>query len=98
MPKRAVDLTVDDACNCVIAIRKSSKPEQAVSILYDFCERYRKNYTTRKTRVIRTSDNERYNAYSKKWRDANKEEYNRMRSIKGKEERKRKKEEKKVDK
>jgi hypothetical protein len=69
--KRTPDIDEADLRTVVQAIRKERSVKKAIAVLAEFCERYRKNYSTRKGREKVTP--ERARSYCKKYYVANKE-------------------------
>jgi len=70
---RSEDITPAIIKKCVAAIRQAGTAKEAIKLFIAFCERYRKNYATRRNRL-------KYVPYknsqaSKKWWEAHKEEY-----------------------
>jgi hypothetical protein len=79
MPKiRSEDITPVIIRRCVTYIRQAATNKEAIKIFIAFCERYRKNYAARRSRIkYRPQKN---SHASKKWWDANKDEYNQKRN------------------
>ena len=81
MPARAEDITNATIYDTVCAIRVTDSAEDAAEILMAFCERYRKNYHTKKQRPNTQRNKEYYNRKNKEWRDAHQPEYNEKRRV-----------------
>jgi len=81
MAKRAIDITDKEIYECIDTIRKSTD-EESFKTLTEFCEQYRKNWKTKKTRPKRTENKEYYNTNSRKWWAANKEKIAEKRRLK----------------
>jgi glucose-6-phosphate isomerase len=79
MPLKSIDVTPVMIKKMAKAIREADDLKEAVKLLLNFCEYYRKNYTARRARLVYLPGKN--ITACKKWYSAHKEESNMKRRI-----------------